>query len=88
MSLPLVPALRVGMPSSTLRVVGRGRHGDAERPAMAFPCSAWERGAYRATRDMMRIRDSVLQLPPEDGHSVVMELEHLAKLVSHGDGRR
>jgi hypothetical protein len=43
---------------------------------------------YRATRDMKRIRDSVLQLPPEDGHAVVLELDHLAQLTTRGEGRR
>jgi serine/threonine protein kinase len=33
-------------------------------------------GAYRATRDMARVQQSVQQLRPEDRHAVVLELDH------------
>jgi hypothetical protein len=33
-------------------------------------------GAYRATRDMVRVQQSMNALPPEDRHAVVLELDH------------
>jgi serine/threonine protein kinase len=33
-------------------------------------------GAYRATRDLIRVRRSVLQAAPSDCHTVVLELDH------------
>jgi hypothetical protein len=32
--------------------------------------------SYRATRDMMRVQESVQQLRPGEWHAVVLELEH------------
>jgi serine/threonine protein kinase len=34
-------------------------------------------GPARATRDMVRVQESVRQLPPADRHAVVLELDHL-----------
>ena len=33
-------------------------------------------GAYRATRDLERVQESVLDLVPEDWHALVLELDH------------
>src|SRR5207249_1225770 len=33
-------------------------------------------GAYRATRDMARVEQSLSQVPPPDRHAVVLELDH------------
>jgi hypothetical protein len=33
-------------------------------------------GPYRATRDMVRVQQSLQQLPPDDRHAVVLELNH------------
>jgi serine/threonine protein kinase len=35
-------------------------------------------GPYRATRDMVRVQESVRELRPEDWQAVVLELDHLA----------
>ena len=32
---------------------------------------------YRSTRNMKRIREALEDMPPEDGHAVILELEHL-----------
>jgi serine/threonine protein kinase len=39
---------------------------------------------YRATRDMKRVQQSVQQLPPEDWHAVVVELNHSERIESQG----
>src|SRR5262249_42122085 len=31
---------------------------------------------YRATRDMKRVRDAIQQLPADEGHAVILELDH------------
>jgi serine/threonine protein kinase len=33
-------------------------------------------GPYRATRDMVRVQQTLQQLPPDDRHAVVLELDH------------
>ncbi len=38
--------------------------------------NASETSAYRATRDMRRVKDSVQKLPPNDWHAVGLELDH------------
>jgi hypothetical protein len=45
-------------------------HGIADRAEV--PAS----GPYQATRNMVRVKQSVRQLPPEDWQAVVLELEH------------
>jgi serine/threonine-protein kinase len=37
-------------------------------------------GPYRATRDMVRVQESVQQLRPEDWHVTILELQHLPSL--------
>jgi hypothetical protein len=34
-------------------------------------------GPYHATRNMKRVREVMQMLPPEDGHAVVLELDHV-----------
>ena len=40
--------------------------------------AAWASREYQATRNMVRMKESVQQLPAEDWHAVVLELDHRA----------
>jgi serine/threonine protein kinase len=44
--------------------------------ALAEQGEAPASGPYRATRDMIRLQESVRRLAPEDWHAVVLELDH------------